>query len=183
MRTIHFRRISLGAFTAALIIAGTAMALPGDVVAAPAAPAVMSTDDGVQYLNTQVDLPNGVWMNTPLTVHLPDAGTYALDANVRGRLQGNPAVNTYIVARLWNTTTGTPLPQSERLVYQIINYNMTGAASGGNATAPISELITVNGPTDIQLQAADFNAVGAASIAQVYSDGNGYTSLRFVGIG
>lgn len=181
MRTIHFRRISLGVFTAALLIAGTAMALPGDVVAAPAARAVTSADDGVQYLNTQVNLPSGVWTSTPLVIHLPDAGTYALDANVRGRLSGVPPVNTFIVARLWNATTGSVLPQSQRLVYQIIDGNAGSAAAGGNATAPISDLITVSGPTNIQLQAADFGS--APSIAQIYSDGNGYTSLRFVGVG
>lgn len=180
MRTIHFRRVSLGVLTAALMLTGTAVALPGDVVAAPA---VTSVDDGVQYLNTQVGLPNGVWTTTPLVVHLPEAGTYALDANVRGRLSGNPSVNSYIVARLWNATTGTVLPQSERLVYQIIDVNPADVVAGGNATVPISELITVGGPTDIQVQAADFNAVGAATIAQIYSDGNGYTSLRFVELG
>jgi hypothetical protein len=178
VRTLH---ISFGAVTAALVIAGTAVALlPGDVAAAPAA---LSVDDGVQYLNTQVNLPNGVWSNTPLVVHLPDAGTYELDANVRGRLSGNPVINTFITARLWNITTGAALPRSERLVYQVIDGNATGAAVGGNATVPISELVTVGGPTDIQVQARDVNAGGTALIAQIYSDSNGYTSLRFVGIG
>lgn len=181
MRTIHFRRVSLGVLTAALMLTGTAIAIPSDVVAAPA---VTSVDDGVQYLNTVVNLPDGVWTTTPLAVHLPEAGTYALDANVRGRLSSNPPINSYIVARLWNVEAGTVLPQSERLVYQIINLNPSDPTAGGNATAPISELITVGGPTDIQLQAADVNAVGGvAAVAQIYSDGNGYTSLRFVELG
>jgi hypothetical protein len=71
------------------------------------------------------------------------------------------------------------VPQSERLVYQIIDLNAGTAQAGGNAEAPISELVTVNGPTTIRLQAVRNDAVGAASIAQIYSDGAGYTSLRF----
>ncbi|MEY9886701.1 hypothetical protein ABIA35_002335 [Catenulispora sp. MAP12-49] len=134
---------------------------------------------GIAYLNTQVNLPNGVWTDTPVEVNLPHAGTYDLDANVRGRLAGNPAVNAYITARLWNVTANAELPQSERLVYQIIDLNAGTAQAGGNNTAPIDELVTVDKPTTIRLQARRVDAAGAASIAQIYSDGQGYTSLRF----
>jgi hypothetical protein len=173
-------RIGLGVLVAALIVAGTSVILPSDVLAAPAAAAVSSTDDGIQYLSAPVDLPAGVWTDTPLVINLPYAGTYAIDANVRGRLSGNPVLNTFITARLWDATSGAALPLSERLVYQIIDTNPSNTTAGGNATAPISELITVTGPTTIRLQALDTNAAGIATIAQIYSDGNGYTSLRFV---
>ncbi|MFD8725655.1 hypothetical protein ACFV2H_48890 [Streptomyces sp. NPDC059629] len=138
---------------------------------------------GIATLNTIVNLPNGAWTDTPLEVTLPKAGTYALDADVRGRLSGTPALNTYITARLWNVNSGTEVPQSERLVYQIINLNPGQADAGGNQTAPISELIRVSGPTTIRLQAQRVDAVGAASIAQIYSDGAGYTSLRYERVG
>jgi hypothetical protein len=134
---------------------------------------------GVVHLATQVNLPRGVWTDVPLQVVLPKAGTYELDADVRGRLAGSPAVNTYITARLWNVTAGAEVPQSERLVYQVIDLNAGTAQAGGNATAPISELVTVTGPTTIALQAIRNDAAGSASIAQIYSDGSGYTSLRF----
>lgn len=130
---------------------------------------------GIVHLSTQaVDLPNGTWTNIPLQVTLPSTGTYSLDADVRGRLSGSSPGNAYITARLWNVTTQSVVPESERIVYQIIS-----PAVGGNQTAPISELIDVNGPTKIQLQARRNDAQGAAPIAQIYSDANGYTSLRY----
>ena len=162
--------------TTLLVGASTAVATSSSVSAAPRAPGQIR---GVEHLHTQVDLPAGAWTNTPLEVTLPRAGTYELDADVRGRLSGIPAVNTYMTARLWNVTTGAAVPESERLVNQIIDLNQGDAGTGSNQTAPISELIKVNGPTTIRLQAQRIDAVGAASVAQVYSDGHGYTSLRY----
>lgn len=174
------RRISLYALTAALLAGTAAVAAPSSAFAAPATYADVG---GNAYLNTQVNLPPGVWTDTPLQVVLPSAGTYELDANVRGRLAGSPLLNTYITARLWDASTGTALPQSERIVYQIIDINPGTAQTGGNATAPISELISVGEPTTIELQARHIDAVGTADIAQIYSDDQGYTSLRFERIG
>jgi hypothetical protein len=134
---------------------------------------------GIAVLGTIVSLPRGVWTDTPLEVTLPRAGAYELDADVRGRLAGNPAINTFMTARLWNVTAGAEVPQSERLVYQIIDLNPGTAQAGGNQTAPISELIKVTGRTTIRLQAEDNTTVGAATVAQVYSDGYGYTTLRY----
>lgn len=166
---------------AAAGIAALALGASVAVTHAAAGPArpVRPATHGIVHLNTQVNLPRGVWTNVPLQVVLPKAGTYELDADVRGRLAGSPALNTFITARLWNVTAGAEVPQSERIVYQIIDLNAGAAQAGGNATAPINELITVSGPTTIALQAVRNDAAGAASIAQIYSDGAGYTSLRF----
>ncbi|CAL9373070.1 hypothetical protein SUDANB95_00901 [Actinosynnema sp. ALI-1.44] len=169
-------RTALAAAGTVVVLATAAVVTQHSVgVAQPAVP----PDFAVGHLNTQVNLPNGVWTDTPLTVTLPWPGTYALDADVRGRLSGTPNVNAYISARLWNDTTGTVVPQSERIVNQIIDHNVGDAITGSNQTAPISELITVSGPTTIRVQARRIDAVGAASVAQVYSDGAGYTSLRY----
>ncbi|WP_433271427.1 hypothetical protein ACQPZF_12360 [Actinosynnema sp. CS-041913] len=157
-------------------LAATVVVTQGGVSAAQ--PAIQA-DQAVAHLHAQVDLPPGVWTDTPLTVALPFSGTYELDANVRGRLSGVPSLNTYITARLWNVTTNTAVPESERLVNQIIDLNPGDAATGNNQTAPISEVVKVAGPTTIRLQARRADAVGAATIAQIYSDGAGYTSLRF----
>ncbi|MEU4804017.1 hypothetical protein [Actinosynnema sp. NPDC023587] len=169
----------------------TSFAVLGTAVAALAAAVVVTqggvstaqpaalADQAVSHLHSQVDLPPGVWTDTPLTVDLPFSGTYELDADVRGRLSGTPAVNSYITARLWNATTNTAVPESERLVNQVIDHNVGNAGAGGNQTAPISEVVAVNGPTTIRLQARRVDAVGSASIAQIYSDSSGYTSLRF----
>jgi hypothetical protein len=173
-----------GLFTAAAVVLGSGLtiaATQGSGHAATAAPAAPPPVVGGATLHTtSVDLPPSAWVTTPLTVHLPHAGTYELDANVRGRLSGNYPLNTYIVARLWDDNTAAPVPYSQRLVYQIIDNDTSSGAVGGNNTAPISEWVTVHGPTTIHLQAQDNNAVGTASIAQIYSDINGYTTLRWV---
>jgi len=171
------RRTGLIALTTVVLTGATTLAVQSSAMAAP--PAAR----GIAHLNTQVDLPAGVWTDIPVQVVLPRAGTYELDANVRGRLSGTPAINTYITARLWDVTTGAEVPQSERLVYQMIDLNTGAAEAGGNGTAPISELIRVNGPTTIRIQAVHYDAVGGASIAQIYSDGYGYTSLRYDRVG
>ena len=144
------------------------------VTAAPAPPSLT----GIAYLNTQVDLPPGVRTDIPVAVNLPWPGTYQLDANVRGRLAGLSPVNAFITARLWDATSGVAVANSERLVYQVIGDAGTGHASG-NATAPINEVIHVNGPTTIRLQAMRIDATGSATIAQIYSDTAGFTSLRY----
>jgi hypothetical protein len=51
--------------------------------------------------------------------------------------------------------------------------------TGGNETASINEQLQVSGPTTIRLQARHINALGAASISQIYSDSSGFTSLRY----
>jgi hypothetical protein len=74
---------------------------------------------------------------------------------------------------------GAELPNSERGVYQIIDLNAGSATDGGNETTSINEQIQVSGPTTIRLQARHINALGAASISQIYSDSSGFTSLRY----
>lgn len=168
-------RTMLAAGAAALLVGATAtLTTQSTVSAAPAAP----DDRGIAKLAGPVDVSAGAWTDT-VQVRLPRAGTYELDADVRGRLSGMPPVNTHIKARLWNDTTGAEIPDSDRLIYQIINSNSGDALAGGNQTAPISELVTVSGPTIISLQGRRTDNRGAASISQIYSDGNGYTSLRY----
>lgn len=137
---------------------------------------------GIAHLSGVADLQptaSGTWTNTGLRVTLPRPGTYALDADVRARLSGVPPVNTYIVARLWDVTSSAALPNSARLCNQIIDSNGGDALTGQNTTSPISERVTVSGPTTIELQAMRINAAGASSVASIYSDSVGYTSLRF----
>ncbi|MEU1350393.1 hypothetical protein ACFYPA_00240 [Streptomyces sp. NPDC005775] len=176
------RRTSFSAIAATALLVGAAGAgvAQSDTRAGSPTP---SAATGIEHLRTQVDLPAGAWTDTPLEVTLPRHGTYELDADVRGRLQGLPPINTYITARLWNVTSGTAVPDSERLVNQIIDSNAGNSEAGGNQTAPISELIKVDKATTIRLQARRIDAVGAATIGQIYSDDQGYTSLRYERVG
>jgi hypothetical protein len=137
---------------------------------------------GIAHLSGVADLQqtaSGTWTNTGLRVTLTRPGTYALDADVRARLSGVPQVNTFIVARLWNVTADAALPDSERICNQIIDSNAGDALTGQNTTVPISERVTVTGPTIIELQAERVNAAGASAVASIYSDANGRTSLRY----
>jgi hypothetical protein len=173
-------RTGLIASAAALLAAaGTVAATQGSGNAAPATLAAAAAS-GIATMQGFVDLPPSTWTNIPLQVHLPYAGTYEIDADVRGRLQGTPPLNTYIVGRLWNVTSGAQVPDSQRTVYQVMNDNPASEPVGGNQTAPVSELITVTRPTTIQLQAQEVNGAGTAAIAQVASDDSGYTTLRYV---
>jgi len=172
-------RTGLATAAAAVLATGlTIAATTGSSSAATAVPAAPPVIGGAT-LHTQVNLPAGTWVTTPLSVHLPRAGTYQLDANVRGRLAGNSPLNTYITARLWDDQTGAPVPYSERLVNQYISFVANSGSVGGNITAPIDEWVTVYGPTTIRLQAVDINASGTAGIAQIYSASDGYTTLRW----
>ncbi|MEV8439422.1 hypothetical protein AB0425_18770 [Actinosynnema sp. NPDC051121] len=173
-------RTSLAVLGVVAAVAATAVLIQADVGSAQAA---APADQGIAHLQTQVSLPAGVWTATPLVVTLPWAGTYELDADVRGRISGAPSFNSYITARLWNDTAAAAVPQSERLVNQIIDLNAGDATAGSNMTAPISELVHVEGPTVIRLQARRIDATGTASISQIYSDDTGYTSLRYTRVG
>ncbi|GHJ41654.1 hypothetical protein [Streptomyces sp. TS71-3] len=175
-------RTGLTAIAVATLLVGATTAVAAQSDAGTASHA-SSASTGIEHLQTQVDLPAGVWTNTPLEVTLPRTGTYELDADVRGRLAGTPPINTFITARLWNVTSGTAVPSSERLVNQIIDLNPGNAQAGSNQTAPISELIRVRKRTTIRLQAQRIDAVGTAAIAQIYSDAQGFTSLRFERVG
>jgi hypothetical protein len=184
MRT-HIRLAALAAGAAVLATGGTlpTSASATNPVAAPAAHHRPSMPSGIAYLPANVDLQptaSGTWVGTGLQVTLPKAGTYALDLDVRARLQGVPPVNTYMVARLRNVTSGTVVPNSERILSQLIDTTATGAGTiAKNTTSPISERITVTGPTTIQLQAQRTNASGASTIAAIWSDDAGRTSFRF----
>ncbi|MCT2581753.1 hypothetical protein [Actinophytocola gossypii] len=177
MKRVHMY-LAAGA-TAVALAAGVVTAQPDVIVAEPAAQATR----GIEHLNPQlVDLPNlnSAWTNMPLTVTLPQAGTYALDADVRGRITGPPGANSYIVARLWNETAGSVVPLSERMIIQLINRHPVGIEIGDNETAPISELVDVSQQTTIRLQARRLDrGSNVASVVEIRSDNNGYTSLRY----
>jgi hypothetical protein len=176
---MRFLRTGSMVLAVVLAVSGTTAAVAGDVGPAPAE---VAPKDGVAVLATQITLLPNVWTDTPLVVHLPHAGTYAIDADVRGRLAIPAGSNAFIVARLNNLTTSTPIAQTERLVYQVVDLNPAGGpAMGGNETAPISHVVTVVRPTDIEVQGLlRIGAGGTVLVSQLYSDPNGYTTLRYL---
>ncbi|MER7506401.1 hypothetical protein AB0L05_29660 [Nonomuraea pusilla] len=198
-RAVSRNAYSLSLGLAALALGGAAMT-PASVSASASAPVAGSVSaaparavawpwpqpSDIAYLPSYLDLqvaPSGAWRDSRLEVTLPRAGTYALDLDVRSRLSGLTPVNSFIVARLWNVTDGTSVPDSERLLNQIIDLGGTGGRLiGQNTTVPISERITVKGPTTIRLQARRDNTAGASNTAGIISDLQGRTSFRYVRI-
>ncbi|MDX2813439.1 hypothetical protein PV410_12880 [Streptomyces sp. PA03-5A] len=124
---------------------------------------------------------SGTWTNTVLEVDLPSAGTYNLDAVVRGNLSGVTPVNTWITARLFDVTAGAVVPNTETMVYQV-GVTVSAPSSitdGGNQGGVIATRYVTTGPRTIRLQAQRTNSVGASTVAAIHSDGTGRTTLRY----
>ena len=138
------------------------------------------TEAGIEYLLTPVDLVAGVWTPTTLEITLPGAGTYVLDADVRGLITGIPSFDSWITARLFDVTADLPVLNSERLVLQVADQNPGDVGTGSNATASISALLTVSRQTVIQVQGLRVDGNNGATVSQICSDANGRTSLRFL---
>ncbi|MET9818334.1 hypothetical protein [Streptomyces sp. NPDC006355] len=140
---------------------------------------------GFRVLPAGIDLQptaSGTWTDTGLEVVLPAAGTYHLDAVVRGNLHCDTPVNAWIGARLFDVTAGAVIPASELLVYQIslqVSPATSNVAEAGNQSGTISIPYTVPGPRTVRLQVVRVNSVGSAAIARVLSDVNGRTTLRY----
>lgn len=140
---------------------------------------------GSQQLPANVPLqgqPSGAWTDTGLEITLPEPGTYALDANVRCNLSGASPLNTWITARLFDETAGAVVPDSEFMVIQqIVSVSpaTTSVAVGGNTNATLNVEYTVTAPTTIRVEAQRTNTAGVSTTANVLSDAQGRTSLRF----
>jgi hypothetical protein len=127
-------------------------------------------------------LPAGPGVYVPLAgmqVTLPEAGTYRLEADVRAAIGGTPPLNAFITARLFNVTAGTPLPDSARIVIQA-NVQVSGNDFAEQSTIPITEEITVTGPTTIRVEATHIVTMGTVTVANSQnSPTNGRTRLAY----
>ncbi|MCX4458676.1 hypothetical protein OOK58_42975 [Streptomyces sp. NBC_01728] len=124
---------------------------------------------------------SGVWVDTGLQIALPSAGTYQLDANVRGNLQGSGNnFNVWLQARLWDITAGAVVPDSECIVQQYWLTQAAAASLGGNAVASALIEYSVPGPRSIRLEASRINLVGSSIAAGIPSNTvAGRTTLRY----
>lgn len=124
---------------------------------------------------------SGTWVDTGLQIALPSAGTYRLDATVRGNLQasGNN-FNVWLQARLWDITAGAVVPDSECIVQQYWLTQADVASLGANAAVSVLIEYSVPGPRSIRLEASRINAQGASIAAGIGSDTvAGRTTLRY----
>ncbi|MEO3812018.1 hypothetical protein ABGB17_23725 [Sphaerisporangium sp. B11E5] len=178
------RRLFVAAATAALFGLGIFPAHAGAGAGASQGYAADLPGETVRLAET-VDLltkPMVAWVDIPLEVTLPQPGSYALDANIHGRIWGKPPINTIILARLFNVTTNSPVPGSTRMIDHLADQNAAAAEIGRRATASISEDILVSAPTTIRVQVLWNNLEGSASIAQIVNDEGGTASLRYLRI-
>lgn len=140
--------------------------------------------EGFAVLPANVNLnavASGAFVATGLVVSLPSAGTYHLDATVRTLLGTmTTGEGAFIVARLFDVTAGTVVPNSELLAHQItVQAGTSATLLTWGRTAPIQIRYAIPDARTIRLEAARVTQTGTTDSASVVSDGNGRTTLRF----
>lgn len=121
----------------------------------------------------------GTYQDTGLSVTLPSAGTYLIDADIRGAVNGNAGTLWWIQAKLFNSTDSADVTDSETIIVLL-------GTSGTRfeITSSLSMLITVAASKTIKLYAArNGNTSPSWTLSQILSDANGRTRLRYTKIG
>jgi len=116
----------------------------------------------------------GVYQDTGLSVTLPSAGTYLLMANIRADLKIASGSFGFIEAKLFNSTDGADVPDSETMV----NYSEDSSKQYLSA-ASIIVVITVTAAKTIKLY-AQRNFTGSLTTATINNDANGRTRLSYL---
>jgi hypothetical protein len=119
---------------------------------------------------------DGVFQDTGLSVTLPSAGTYLVEADVRGDLLIT-AGGAYIRAYFYNSTDASIVSDSHTICTYAGTINQYFFA-----TTKITKLITVSSSKTIKLYASR-NGVATYSLSNISSDANGYTRMHYVKIG
>lgn len=114
---------------------------------------------------------------TGLSVNLPSAGTYLVQAEVSGSItnNGTPA-GGYVQARLWNVTAGAMVADTLRVVCECPAVGTTGTGS-----TVCGRIITVSGATTIRLEAQYISTgtvLGASILLSTSSFGT--TLMRYI---
>lgn len=139
---------------------------------------------GFAVLSGGVDLmpaASGAWVNLGLSLALPTAGTYHLDAVVRANIgRMSTGENAYIAARLWDVTAGAIVPFTEAIVVQIAEF-AGGAATAlqWNDSTAINVEYAVTSPRTVRLEAARVDISGTTDVAGIGSGGIQQTTLRY----
>lgn len=119
---------------------------------------------------------DGVFQDTGLSVTLPSAGTYLVEADVRGDLLIT-AGGAYIRAYFYNSTDASIVSDSHTICTYAGTINQYFFA-----TTKITKLITVSSSKTIKLYASR-NGVATYSLSNISSDAIGYTRMHYVKIG
>lgn len=119
---------------------------------------------------------SGTWQDTGLSIALPGAGTYLVQANVRGFGLYTAGTSGFLSAKLYNATDAADVANSERLIIYIDT-----SAQAHQVTIPITVIVTVAAAKTINLYAKRQTATTWTS-SQIASDANGRTSLSYKAI-
>jgi hypothetical protein len=116
---------------------------------------------------------SGTWEDTGLSVTLPSAGRYALDASVRVGLLNNTA-GAFMLLKFYNSTDSADVTNSEAM----------GAYQGVANQTYVNQLsmtgeITVTASKVIKLYAFR-TSTGAYTFSSIDSDTNGRTRMRYI---
>ncbi|MEU9576309.1 hypothetical protein [Streptomyces chilikensis] len=142
------------------------------------------TGDGFAALPANVNLnaaASGTWVATGLALVLPSAGIYQLDAVVRTVLGTmTTGESAFISVRLYDVTGAAVVPNSEVLAHQLsVGAGTSATLLTWNRTAPLAIRYAVPGARTVRLEAARVTSNGTTDQAQVVSDANGRTTLRY----
>lgn len=124
------------------------------------------------------DAPNGEWTAVPLDMFLPEPGTYQLDAVIRSALNVPAGGSVHLNGRLFDTTAGQPVADSETMLSQISSPNGNFAK---NESSPISVEHTVTAASVIRLEARRNGS--EPNTAGIWSNLVGRTTLRYLKVG
>jgi hypothetical protein len=149
---------------------------------------------GISSLPNNVDLltrPN-TWVNLPGTdLVLPEAGIYALDANVRGYIHSLPPHHSWIIARIYDVMAGSAVPHGTLWVTSLTAWEgptplpqpPVAGDLGVDSTTARNTLYRVTGSTTVRLQALYNPTPGRTDLMQAdiaSVTGEDWTSLRMI---
>lgn len=115
---------------------------------------------------------SGTYQDTGLSVTLPSAGTYLIEADVKGVLNTSVA-GTFLLAKLYNSTDAADVANSEAM---IIYLELTGVAVA--VTAHITKVVTVAASKTIKLYVSRSGSGFTAT--SINSDANGRTRMSYL---
>ncbi|WP_326813943.1 hypothetical protein [Streptomyces sp. NBC_01763] len=136
-------------------------------------------ETGGDVLPTNFDIlptAQNTWVDTGLSVTLPSAGRYRVEAEARASVAGGG----FVTVRLFNVTAAQVIPQTQRLVDQLTGATPT---QGDNNTAPCTTWVTAAGPTVIRLEAMRGDPNSDATQAQIVTGQAGQTWMGWERIG
>ncbi|MFI9591205.1 hypothetical protein [Nonomuraea sp. NPDC052265] len=121
---------------------------------------------GETLLAAFVDLvatPSGAWVDSTMSVVLPEAGIYEVTATLHTVIATNPSSGSYNIAiagRLWNVTNGNAVGGSQYTIQQNADNNPQSFMSDSDM-GTFHRFITTAGPTTIRVEVMRLDGSGS----------------------